>query len=191
MKQPINEIKRMQKLAGLITEGYDEDKIEKYEKYTYTLDGKIVHPEIAFYDHKLQAEIDGTLYNINQPVDDKVELSPIKGKTGMYTEAEEGNEIDVRKLVKDISIAKRTGSEIAVDGKPVTMWIAMIGRLKTENGTYSIYDIADGTAKLTIDGAPVELPILAPAPEPAPSTAKPFDTSAYSDSDSIFYRGGD
>ena len=42
---------------------------------------------IAFYNNILKAELDGTLYNIGQPVDDKVELNPIKGKTGTYTES--------------------------------------------------------------------------------------------------------
>jgi hypothetical protein len=68
-------------------EGEDNDKISKYESYTYTLNGKVVKPEIAFYNNILKAEVDGELYRIGQPVNDKIELSPIKGKTGTYTES--------------------------------------------------------------------------------------------------------
>jgi hypothetical protein len=68
-------------------EGEDDDKISKYESYTYTLNGKVVKPDIAFYNNILKAEVDGELYKIGQPVNDKIELSPIKGKTGVYTES--------------------------------------------------------------------------------------------------------
>lgn len=68
-------------------EGYDEDKIAKFEKYTYTLDGKVVKPEIAFFDHILGAELDGKVYKIGIPDETgTVELRSHKGKTGMYTE---------------------------------------------------------------------------------------------------------
>ena len=61
------------------------EKIERYEKYTYTLNGKTVKPEIAFYDHILKAELDGQIYRIGEPINGKIELNPIKGKTGSYT----------------------------------------------------------------------------------------------------------
>lgn len=68
-------------------EGYDEDKIAKFEKYTYTLDGKVVKPEIAFFGHILGAELDGEVYKIGIPDETgTVELRSHKGKTGMYTE---------------------------------------------------------------------------------------------------------
>ena len=72
---------------GFFEEGMGDDKLSKYETYTYTLDGETVQPEIAFYNNILKAEIDGKLYNVGQPVDGKVELSSIKGKTGTYTES--------------------------------------------------------------------------------------------------------
>jgi hypothetical protein len=81
------EIRRMQQLAGIINEGETNDeKIERYENYSYTLNGKKVQPEIAFYNNILKAEYNGTLYKIGTP-DKKgvIELSPIKGKTGTYT----------------------------------------------------------------------------------------------------------
>ena len=53
----------------------NDEKIERYEKYTYILNGKEVKPdEIAFYDHLLGAEIDGKLYKLGIPKDGKVEL---------------------------------------------------------------------------------------------------------------------
>lgn len=53
----------------------NDDKIARYEKYTYTLNGKEVKPdEIAFYDHILKAEIDGKIYKIGNPEGEKVEL---------------------------------------------------------------------------------------------------------------------
>jgi hypothetical protein len=77
------------KNKGILTEAdmKNDDKISKYEEYTYTLNGKTVNPEIAFYNNILKAEVDGEIYSIGQPVDNKIELSPIKGKTGTYTES--------------------------------------------------------------------------------------------------------
>ena len=83
-----------------LNEGKDEDKIAKYEKYTYTLGGKKVKPDdIAFYNNLLGIEIDGELYRPGKP-DEKgnIELKPNKGKTGMYTESkqlQEGRVSDV------------------------------------------------------------------------------------------------
>lgn len=72
-----------------INEGFNEDKIARYKKYTYTLDGKTVTPDdIAFYDNLLGAELDGKVYRLGIP-DEKgnVELKSAKGKTGIYTES--------------------------------------------------------------------------------------------------------
>jgi hypothetical protein len=69
-------------------EGFDEDKIEKYKQYTYTLDGETVIPdEIGFYNHYLGAELDGKFYKFSTPSEDGVvQLRSPQGKTGMYTE---------------------------------------------------------------------------------------------------------
>lgn len=81
---------KMKQKAGKknsLKEGKDEDKIAKYEKYTYTLDGKKVKPEISFIDHLLHAELDGEIYKIETPDENgNIELKKHKGKTGMYTE---------------------------------------------------------------------------------------------------------
>lgn len=67
--------------------GKDEDKIAKYEKYTYTLYGKKVKPDdIAFYDHLLGIEIDGKVYRPSIPDENgNIELAPHKGRSGIYT----------------------------------------------------------------------------------------------------------
>jgi hypothetical protein len=67
----------------------NQEKLEKYDQYTYTLNGKEVFPELAFFDNILKAELDDTIYRISEPVNGVVELNPIKGKTGMYTEENE------------------------------------------------------------------------------------------------------
>ena len=70
-----------------VDEGYDEDKIAKYEQYTYTLDGKVVEPEIAFFNNYIGAELNGQVYRVGIPDETgTVELRSHKGKTGMYTE---------------------------------------------------------------------------------------------------------
>ena len=75
-----------EEIISTLSEDKNDDKISKYESYTYTLDGKVVKPEIAFYNNILKAELDGELYRLEEPVNGKIELNPIKGKTGMYTE---------------------------------------------------------------------------------------------------------
>jgi hypothetical protein len=64
----------------------NDAKIERYEKYTYTLDGNIVNPEISFLDNILKAMLGNKIYNIGAPENGKVELTPESGKKGTYTE---------------------------------------------------------------------------------------------------------
>ena len=81
-----------------LTEDKFDDKITNLEKYTYTLNGKKVTPEIGYFDHSLKAMIstprsgdeyfDYEFYRIGEPDESgNIELSPEKGKKGMYTEA--------------------------------------------------------------------------------------------------------
>ena len=79
----------------------NDKKIARYEEYTYTLNGKEVKPEIAFYDNILKAELDGKIYKIGEPVNNKIELASIKGKTGMYTESESKLRSVIAKLIKE------------------------------------------------------------------------------------------
>jgi hypothetical protein len=70
----------------------NDDKIAKYEKYTYTLDGEVVKPEITFLNNILKAMLDNRIYNIGAPENDKVELTPESGKKGTYSESTELDE---------------------------------------------------------------------------------------------------
>jgi hypothetical protein len=84
---------RILKNKAILTEAdikdKDQEKLERYSQYTYTLNGKEVFPELAFFNNILKAELDDTLYRISEPVNGVVELNSIKGKTGMYTEENE------------------------------------------------------------------------------------------------------
>jgi hypothetical protein len=92
------------------------DKISKYEGYTYTLDGRIVKPKIGFYDHLLKAELNGHLYRIGQPVNGKIELRPIQGKTGVYTEAKPSAGLSAAKK-SAVSKKAHAGKDIGHKGK--------------------------------------------------------------------------
>ena len=118
----------------------NDKKIARYEEYTYTLNGKEVKPEIAFYDNILKAELDGKIYKIGEPVNNKIELASIKGKTGMYTESESKLRSVIAKLIKEeLKRSNISGSEyIEINGKVVKTY--------TQNGDKSynvMYD--DGT----------------------------------------------
>jgi hypothetical protein len=67
----------------------NDDKIEKYKKYTYTLDDKIVKPEITFLNNILKAMLGNKIYNIGAPENGKVELTPESGKKGTYSESQQ------------------------------------------------------------------------------------------------------
>jgi|688.fasta_scaffold931720_3 hypothetical protein len=84
-KSELQQIIREEIFKALNEKETSNEKIKRYEKYIYTLNGKTVKPEIAFYDHILKAELDGQIYRIGEPINGKIELNPIKGKTGLYT----------------------------------------------------------------------------------------------------------
>lgn len=82
---------------GQVKEDKFDDKITNLEKYTYTLNGKKVTPEIGYFNNSLKAMIstprsgdeyfDYEFYRIGEPDESgNIELSPEKGKKGMYTE---------------------------------------------------------------------------------------------------------
>jgi hypothetical protein len=76
----------------------NNDKIAKYEKYTYTLDGETVKPEITFLNNILKAMIGNKIYNVGAPENGKVELTPESGKKGMYNEAEDISDDELSQL---------------------------------------------------------------------------------------------
>jgi|688.fasta_scaffold98718_2 hypothetical protein len=129
-----------------INEGFNEDKIAKYKKYTYTLDGKTVTPDdIDFYDNLLGVELDGKVYKMGIP-DEKgnVELKSAKGKTGMYTESTKTNE-GIGMFMDPIGYKKS-------DPKPQVYTKKFVGTSDKIKGDY-IYDIfKNGVKVATIDG---------------------------------------
>jgi hypothetical protein len=90
-------VAKVNQLIDMIDEDKFDDKITNLKKYTYTLNGKKVTPEIGYFDHSLKAMIstprsgdeyfDYEFYRIGEPDESgNIELSPEKGKKGMYTE---------------------------------------------------------------------------------------------------------
>ena len=108
----------------------NDDKIEKYKKYTYTLDGKIVKPEITFLNNILKAMLDNKIYNIGAPENGKVELTPESGKKGTYTE-----EMD------EANLGHNELSSIEPEGR---FWIVKYGTeekvFDSENKARAFYD---------------------------------------------------
>jgi len=141
-------------------EGENDDKISKYESYTYTLNGKVVKPEIAFYNNILKAEVDGELYRIGQPVNDKIELSPIKGKTGTYTEG-----IHDRDIMSSVGMAGHVNSKHNDDAyarmvnKPIVKDIAKEmsdSEFKKLLQDFKYEEFWVGDVNATIDSLPIQ-----------------------------------
>jgi hypothetical protein len=88
--------------------GLDEsnsDKVEKYKKYTYTLDGEVVKPEITFLNNILKAMLGNKIYNIGAPENDKVELTPESGKKGTYEAFVPKSSFDDYKIGDNVTVA--------------------------------------------------------------------------------------
>ena len=65
----------------------DEDKLQRYQQYTYTLNGEVVSPKIGYYNNYIGAELDGEFLKVGIPSEDGVvQLRYPQGKQGMYTE---------------------------------------------------------------------------------------------------------
>ena len=75
-----------------VKEETDNEKLERYKKYTYVLDGKKVIPDnIDYFNNYLGVELDGKYYRIGSPNEDGiVQIKPRVGKTGIYTELKKG-----------------------------------------------------------------------------------------------------
>jgi hypothetical protein len=83
----------------------NDNKIEKYEKYTYTLDGNIVKPEITFLNNILKAMLGNKIYNIGAPENGKVELTPESGKKGTYEVFQPKSSFDDYKIGDNVTVA--------------------------------------------------------------------------------------
>ena len=130
----------------------NQEKLERYDQYTYTLNGKEVFPELAFFNNILKAELDDTIYRISEPVNGVVELNPIKGKTGMYTEADIKSPLTINGQTvasytqngdKSYSIAYENGDTETIYVSD-DMWdkINMLDRKATGMNEADIYGIA-------------------------------------------------
>ena len=115
---------------------------------------------------------------MKQPIN---EIKRMQQLAGIKINESELNEAttDIRALVKMINNAQKSGKLLAIDGEPVTMWVASMGLLKTATTRYSINDIVDGAIELTIDGQPVELPTTTePEVKPSMDTRTPEEIEA-------------
>jgi hypothetical protein len=99
-----------------INEETSDEKIERFEKYKYTLDGKSVKPdEIAFYNNILKAEIDGKIYKIGISQNGVVELNPTTGKTGIYTEVNKSEKSNNQPLPEAGSTIKVGNTQVKIE----------------------------------------------------------------------------
>jgi hypothetical protein len=115
-------VAKINQLIDMIDEDKFDDKITNLKKYTYTLNGKKVTPEIGYFDHSLKAMIstprsgdeyfDYEFYRIGEPDESgNIELSPEKGKKGMYTE--EMNTSGFKSGIKDLDEKLRKNAPIS------------------------------------------------------------------------------
>jgi hypothetical protein len=86
-------------IKDTIVEETDNEKLERYKKYTYVLDGKKVIPDnIDYFNNYLGVELDGKYYTIGSPNEDGiVQIKPRVGKTGIYTEVNKSS--NIQKLI--------------------------------------------------------------------------------------------
>jgi hypothetical protein len=115
-------VAKINQLIDMIDEDKFDDKITNLKKYTYTLNGKKVTPEIGYFDHSLKAMIstprsgdeyfDYEFYRIGEPDESgNIELSPEKGKKGMYTE--EMNTSGFKSGIKDLDEKLRKNAPVS------------------------------------------------------------------------------
>lgn len=102
--------------------------------------------------------------------------------------------IDADATLRALQNAVKSGSEVTVNGQPLFK-MPFINLATLQGGGRVQFprdeSLADVAEDILIDGEPLQI-IYKPAPAPAPKPqVKPFDTSAYSDPESRYYRGGD
>ena len=114
----------------------------------------------------------------------------------VLSEINENKVVDVNATLKNLQSSLRSGSTVTIEDKEVFK-MPMInlatfvegGRVQLPTNGKALEAVAD---VILVDGEPLELIYKnAPAPTPPSTSSKPFDTSAYTDPESIYYRGGD
>ena len=102
--------------------------------------------------------------------------------------------VDADATLRALQNAVKSGSEVTVKGQ-LLFKMPFINLATFQGGGRVQFprdkSLADVAEDILIDGEPLKI-IYKPAPTPAPKPqVKPFDTSAYSDPESRYYRGGD
>lgn len=106
----------------------------------------------------------------------------------------ENQVVDAISTLRALQSAVKSGSEVTVKGQPLFK-MPFINLATLQGGGRVEFPrderLADMAADILIDGEPLKI-LYKPAPIPSPKPqVKPFDTSAYSDPESRYYRGGD
>jgi hypothetical protein len=103
--------------------------------------------------------------------------------------------VDVRATLTALQTAVKSGAIVTIEGEEVFKMPMINMATFKKGGRVSLPtnpdDLEFAKNEILVDGEPLEI-IYKDAPVVAPKQApKPFDTSAYSDPESKYYRGGD
>lgn len=193
MKNQINEIARMQQIAGIIT----ESKAKQLSEAAVDVTGKAYSAGdiIDFKGHKFEYQIGNRGIAVLQHLDKKMQPTPqffeagtqqfdaiLKGAKIVYTNdaSEKMDEAafssnDVSAILKTAKAAVEAGKEVTVDGIKIGKVVPGLGRLVPADGSQSlrIMDYVGTPEKIVIDGVPAELKPYEPKQEPRVDTRTP------------------
>lgn len=122
----------------------------------------------------------------------------VENKLGPFSrlrENENNKVVDVDATLRALQSALRSGALVTIEGEEVFK-MPMINLATFKKGgrvtlPRDAEDLAIAAEVILVDGKPLQL-IYKDAPIPQPQQkSKPFDPSAYSDPESMYYRGGD
>ena len=189
MKSQINEIARMQQIAGIIT----ESKAKQLSEAAVDVTGKpySVGDIIEFKGHKFEYEM-GNGIAVLQHLDKKLQPTPqffeagtpqfdaiLKGAkivdTAKQMDEAAFSSTDVNAILKAAKAAVEAGKEVTVDGIKIGKVVPGLGRLIPADGSQSlkIMDYVGTPEKIVIDGVPAELKPYEPKNEPRVDTRTP------------------
>lgn len=117
------------------------------------------------------------------------------GPFSKFQQPNEGRVVDVDKTLRALQAAVKSGAIVTIEGEEVFKMPMINMATFKAGGRVSLprdpEDLAFAASEILVDGEPLEL-IYKDAPTSMPKAqSKPFDTSAYTDPESIYYRGGD
>lgn len=190
MKNQINEIARMQQIAGIIT----ESKAKQLSEAAVDVTGKAYSAGdiIDFKGHKFEYQIGNRGIAVLQHLDKKMQPSPqfFEAGTQQFDAILKGAKIvdaakkmdeaafssnDVSAILKTAKAAVEAGKEVTVDGIKIGKVVPGLGRLVPADGSQSlkIMDYVGTPEKIVIDGVPAELKPYEPKQEPRVDTRTP------------------